>query len=326
MIQPNVNAGHIVTPVPTGPPGVDMSLAALVARARKHEQATIAETVLRRLRVTRLLSWGPEGGGKTTGATACTRKLGKCAVVAVDQDIKPVPGCDVYLMPQPQTRHDIPLLSRAHLDAMATIRKGFGTSAECHIVALDTITTLHNWLYSFSVENDPSGMMGLDQSSVGYMLEMGKIAKVCVAWASSCWRMGQVAAQLSTHDGPLLFAVTEHAREVTRGETHPQYSKDGKPVVDLAFSQWAPRIARQAGHSIGQECDLKLAYSIDGKPDEARSLLCDTSGAHTKGRFTPPEWDIFRDCMKGKAQDRLADALTAIYVRRKQVWLSQYGG
>jgi hypothetical protein len=321
---PTTSVGVTVhVPTPEGPAGVDMSFAALLARAKKHPQMRQAESALRMQRVFRVLNYGPRGGGKTTAITACAAHMGACAVIDLDKDFKPVPNVVHWDMPCPVMFAEIPALQAAFNGAIHSIMATFGKPDEVRITLLDTVTTLYRWIETFAVEADNS--MGLQQSQVEYMQGKGKVARVCSSWCHAVWRMQERLAQRSNWDGPMMLAVTEHARPASKGETHPRFGPDGKAIVDLAFSQWVPVIGRATGAALEGECDLILAYSVDRAPDLGHSHLCETDGSHTKGRFTPVEWGIFRDHMKGTTIDRLATALKAIVDRRKQIWLQVWG-
>jgi hypothetical protein len=316
-------------PAPVGPAPNDLSLAALLWRCNNQVDAgqrEYARDSLLQLRGWRLLIVGPKGGGKTTAITGMGGRLGRVGVCSLDRDMKPTPNAKIYRLPEPEDRTQIPVLSRAHTACMAEMKSLRGTAGEFHVYLLDTVTTLKTIITSFRVEGDTTGMMGLDTTNMEGMRQASKEADVCITWAKALWRMCGKACELSSFDGPLVFAVTEHARPMSKGEALPRYKADGEQIVDLAFHSWVPQIGRNAGNAIEGQCDMVLGYSMECGEHPPYSRICNVSSGHSKNRLTPIELEIFTAIMSGLAMDRLATALSAIYTRRKALWLKQWCG
>lgn len=300
----------------------DLGLSALLARVSElpGEQRGQARDALLQLRGFRLLVVGPPGGGKTTAVLSMGR-LGKIGVVALDRDMKPSAGVRIWRMPEPEVFQDIPRLKTAHTEAINEMRALRGTPDECRVYVLDTVSSIYSMVEGFAMENDGTGMMGLTTNDTKGMRDSKNVANVAMGWCKSIWRLCAGSCEVSKCDGPLVFAVTEHCRPLTKGEANPRTDKNGNAVVDLAFHSWVPMIGRATGNKIEGGPDWILGFSTMDGAHGPFSLRSDLTGAHTKHRFTPQELEIASAIMTGKRMDRLAVALQAIYLRRKALWL-----
>lgn len=299
-----------------------LSFTDLLTLARKTPNPEAAETLLRRSRVMRVILFGPAKGGKTSLLRGLSA-LGRCSVASLDGDITPAPGVDVDVLRHPTSHAEIPLLKGAYNAYLSRVGEAWGTASESAVNCLDTLTTLHTILNSLVTRDDP--MLGLTRSNMEEMRVNTAISRACNAWVDGLFLLSEPAARLSQKDGPLVFVVTEHAKVLTRQETHPKYDPEGNVKVDMRFSMWAPSILGVTGNKVHAQADIIMGVSIDQGPHGAKSFRV-TCRNHTycDARLTDDEWTTFDATMAGTERNRLALSLRALWERRKVSWQLQH--
>lgn len=271
-----------------------------------------AENDLRAQRVWRLLIWAPTKRGKSTLLRGLASTLpAPLRILSIDSDQVDGPGIERCSLPGFNSQATFQAFCRA-FDAQLSPCESRLKSGELAGVGLDTLTTIGTALESLG---DTASM--LTESQMESQRRLGAQSRVLVKLAGAIAGM-HGAAMRSPLDGPIVLAVTEHARML-------------KDPATFAFTGWCPRIGSNGGERVVSLFDAVFAVGLEPphQTEALRYAIVWTGRADVGVRLSDAEREVWSECMsmrdKGRPDPtRVGVALSRIWDMRKVGWVTRW--
>lgn len=273
-------------------------------------QQADAENDLRALRIWRVLMWAPMGRGKSTLMRGLASTLAApFRMLSIDADQVDGPNVDRVSLPG---FNDTPTFMKFCQAFEAKLKQCEPDLASGKIsgIALDTITT---------IQTELQAMVPLDKaysmSPVDVLDGKRKQSQTLVSMAAKVSGM-HAAGLRSPIDGPIVLAVTEHARLMSK---------------DFVFLGWCPRIGANGGEQIGALFDAMIGVGLEdpNQQDNLRYAVVWNGRADVKVRLAVDEVPVWEECMSMRAKNRadparVGVAMNRIWGLRKIRWVKRW--